>query len=265
MSHSNDSYKYKDQAKLNALTDTAVQYIDKIYDYLNTEIEYRNETFIKSCCFIHGGDNPTALNLYHNGDIRVHYKCRTHECEEIFGSSLISLIRGGLSRVKYGWNIKGDKEATFNETIEFILDFTQQNFNNLSSRNHSIDGDKLQFASLVNGFMMPEQQKTGIDKEFYRSKVEIPATYYLQRGYSIEVLDKYDVGTCTRPNKSLYQRAVVPIYDDNGEVILGFTGRSIFSECSQCKHYHNPDQKCHFFKYNLLKVFKFFMILYFSF
>ena len=196
ISPSHDSYKYNDQAKLNALTATAVQYIDKIYEYLDTEIEYRNETFIKSRCFIHGGDNPTALNLYHNGDIRVHYKCRTHECEEIFGSSLISLIRGGLSRLRYGWKVKGDKEATFNETIEFILEFTQQDFKNLSSRNSTLDGDKLRFSSLVNGFTMPSQQKEGIQKEFYRSKVEIPSQYYLQRGYSIEVLDKYDVGTC---------------------------------------------------------------------
>ena len=246
-SPSHDSYKYNDQAKLNALTATVVQYIDKIYEYLDTEIEYRNETFIKSRCFIHGGDNPTALNLYPNGDIRVHYKCRTHECEEIFGSSLISLIRGGLSRLRYGWKVKGDKEATFNETIEFILEFTQQDFKNLSSRNSTLDGDKLRFSSLVNGFTMPSQQKEGIQKEFYRSKVEIPSQYYLQRGYSIEVLDKYDVGTCKRPKKSLYQRAVVPIYDDNGEVIVGFTGRSIFNECSQCKHYHDPEKECHFF------------------
>ena len=138
-SPSHDAYKYKDQAKLNALTDTAVQYIDKIYEYLDTEIEYKNETFIKSRCFIHGGDNPTALNLYHNGDIRVHYKCRTHECEEVFGSSLISLVRGGLSRLKYGWKVKGDREATFNETVEFLLEFTRQDFNNISSRNSTLD------------------------------------------------------------------------------------------------------------------------------
>ena len=37
-SPSHDSYKYNDQAKLNALTATAVQYIDKIYEYMDTEI-----------------------------------------------------------------------------------------------------------------------------------------------------------------------------------------------------------------------------------
>ena len=94
ISPSHDTYKYKDQAKLNALTDLVVQYIDKIYNYFNVDISYKNDILIKSPCFIHGGDNPTALNLYYNADIRVHYKCRTHQCEEIFGSSLISLITG---------------------------------------------------------------------------------------------------------------------------------------------------------------------------
>ena len=73
-----DTYKYNDQAKLNALTDLVVQNIDKIYSYFNVDISYRNDILIKSPCFIHGGDNPTALNLYYNADIRVHYKCRTH-------------------------------------------------------------------------------------------------------------------------------------------------------------------------------------------
>lgn len=105
----------------------------------------------------------------------------------------------------------------------------------------------MNFSSLVNGFVSPEQQLTGITRDFYRSKVEIPSSYYLKRGFSIEVLDKYDVGTCKRPKKSLYQRAVVPVYNDSGEIILGFTGRSLFAECSKCNHHHDPDKECHFF------------------
>ena len=244
---SRESHKYNDQAKLNALTALAVQNIERIYGYFGTEISYRNDILIKSSCFTHGGDNPTALNLYYNGDIRVHYKCRTHQCEDLFGSSLISLVRGGLSRTRYKWKVNGDREATFNETVDFLLKITAQNFDSLSSEHASIDGDKLQFSSLVSGFTMPESALTGIRRDFYRSKVEIPSSYYLQRGYSIEVLDKYDVGTCKRPRKALYQRAVVPVYDDSGDIILGFTGRSVFSECSKCKHYHDPDKECHFF------------------
>ena len=256
-SPSHDTYKYKDQAKLNALTNLVVNNIDKIYSYFDTEPSYKNNILIKSSCFIHGGDNPTALNLYYNADIRVHYKCRTHQCEEVFGSSLISLIRGALSKLRYNWNIEGDKEASFNETVEFLLNITHQDFGNIQTNNQSTDGEKLKFASLINNFTTPEVTKTQFDIEMYRSKVEIPATYYLQRGYSIEVLDKYDVGTCKRPKKALYHRAVVPIYDESGDNILGFSGRSIHSECSKCKHYHDPEKKCHFFpKWKHTKGFK---------
>ena len=257
-SPSHNTYKYNDQAKLNALTNLIVQNIDKIYDYFDTEPSYKNNILIKSSCFIHGGDNTTALNLYHNADIRVHYKCRTQQCENVFGSSLISLIRGGLSKTRYNWKIEGDKEASFNETIEFLLSMTKQNFNNIKPTSMAIiDGDKLKFSSLINSLAVPESEKTGISIDLYRSKVEIPATYYLQRGYSIEILDKYDVGTCTRPKKSLYQRAIVPIYDTTGENILGFSGRSIHPQCSHCKHYHDPEKKCHFFpKWKHTKGFK---------
>ena len=37
------SHKYKNQAKLNAITDLTVQHIDRFYDYFNTEIEYKND------------------------------------------------------------------------------------------------------------------------------------------------------------------------------------------------------------------------------
>ena len=245
-SHKN-TYKYKDQAKLNALTNLVVQHIDKIYNYFNIEPSYKNDTLMKSSCFIHGGDNTTALNLYYNADIRVHYKCRTHQCEDIFGSSLISLVRGGLSQARYNWKVNGDKEASFNETVEFLLQITEQDFGKINSLGTNLDEDKLKFSSLINSFTTPEVQNTGISIDLYRNKVEIPATYYLQRGYSIEVLDKYDVGTCKRHKRSLYQRAVVPIYDESGKIILGFSGRSIHPECSKCKHYHDPEKKCHFF------------------
>ena len=100
---------------------------------------------------------------------------------------------------------------------------------------------------MVNSFELPNQEVEGIDDEYYRSSVDIPSQYYLQRDYSIEILDKYGVGTCKRKGKALYQRAVVPIYDDSGKAILGFSGRSIFNQCLKCKHYHDPNKKCGFF------------------
>ena len=239
------SYKYDDQGKLNALTALAAEHIEELYSYFGIEYSYRNNTLIKSECFIHGGDNPTALNVYYNADIRVHYKCRTHQCEDLFGSSLISLVRGALSRFKYKWRIAGDREASFNEAVEFLLGFFKQDFSAINPEELG-DLEKTKFCGMVNGFERPAEKKGAITRDFYRDNVEIPSHYYLQRGFSIEVLDKYDVGTCKRRGKSLYQRAVVPIYDEMGETILGFTGRSIFDEGAECAHHHDPKKECHF-------------------
>ena len=241
------SYKYDDQSKLNHLSRIAVQYIDQIYDYFGVESSYNNNIVIKSTCFIHGGDNDTALNVYPNGDFCVHYKCRTHQCEDHFGTSFISLIRGALSRFKYKWKKIGDREASFNEAVEFLLNFTKQNFDSLEKNN--ISGvEKLKFCGMINKFEKPDVSVSKhITRDFYRTNVEIPSQYYLKRGYSIEVLDKYDVGTCKKVGKFLYNRAVVPIYNEDHEYILGFTGRSIFPMCGECKNYHNPDKECSVF------------------
>lgn len=238
------SHKYNDQGKLNQLSQIGVGYLDQIFEYFGAEPSYRNNTVVKSECFIHGGDNDTALNIYPNGDIRIHYKCRTHQCEDHFGSSFISLIRGALSRFKYKWKKIGDREASFNEAVEFLLEFTQQNFAFLKKNN--ISGvEKSRFCGMINKISKPDMKvNTDITRDFYRSNVEIPSQYYLQREYSIEILDKYDVGTCKKPGKFLYNRAVVPIYDENHEYILGFTGRSIFPVCTDCKNYHNPKKEC---------------------
>jgi hypothetical protein len=235
--------KYKDQTKLNKLTEIVLDNIEDIYDYFDVE-SHRGQKVYFSECFIHGGDNRTALNLYYDAGYRAHYKCRTHGCESHFGTSLLSMIRGGLSRIKYGWSVPGDKTVNFDQTIEFLLDRYKLKFNGLEGQ--SIDNGNHEFNKLVTGLIGSKPSGT-ITRDFYRDKVEIPSQYYLQRGYSIEVLDEYDVGTCKTYGKPMFNRAVVPVYDDCGATIIGFTGRSIFDECEKCKSYHDPSKKCFYF------------------
>ena len=92
-----------------------------------------------------------------------------------------------------------------------MLKITEQDFGKINASGTNLDEDKLKFSSLINNFTTPEVQNTGISIDLYRNKVEIPATYYLQRGYSIEVLDKYDVGTCKRHKRPLYQLSLIHI------------------------------------------------------
>ena len=242
MSH----FDYNNQEKLAQLERIAATHVDQIYDYFDAEISYRNENIIKSSCFIHGGDNPTSLNLYPNGDIRVHYKCRTHGCEEIFGTSLISMVRGALSTSKYKWRKKGDREATFNQAVEFLLKITGQKFNDLDE-DKCPNLEKLRFSTMINKLYSDATTEGITTKDQYLNTVEIPAEYYLERGYSKETLEFFGIGFCDVPGKQMYQRAIVPIYDDKSQYVVGVSGRSIFGQCSKCNFYHDPKKPCKFF------------------
>lgn len=234
-----------DYAKVRTLEKIAAQHIDQILAYFETKTSYKNDILIKSCCPIHGGDNPTALNFYPNGDYKPHFKCRTHGCEEIFGNSMVSLIKGILSRVKYNWEKEGDKEASFKESVEFLLSFLNKDFNSLEAASTNIE--KMKFGSLVRNLNAEPAKPSGPTQEEYRARVKVPCQYYLDRGFSSRVLEDYDVGYCDNPAKPMYERAVVPIYDNEHKYIVGCTGRSIFEKCGKCGHYHNPKRKCHHF------------------
>jgi 5S rRNA maturation endonuclease (ribonuclease M5) len=239
------SYKYGDFGKLKQLSAIAAQHIDQIYEYFGIRASYRNDILIKSCCPIHGGDNPTALNMYPKADYKVHFKCRTHQCEDLFGNSLIHFIRGCLSRFEHNWEKEGDKEANFSEAVEFLLSFLKQDFNSLKSETVNIE--KMRFGSLVNSISTKKARGLGITQEQYREKLEVPAKYYVDRGFDKEILEEYDVGYCDNPRKPMYQRAVVPIYDNDHKYIVGCTGRSIHPRCEECKHYHPPKENCRHF------------------
>jgi DNA primase len=231
-----------DQDKLNTLTKIVIENIESIYDHFQVSY-YCGKKLLSSKCFIHGGDNKSALNLYHSGNYRIHYKCRTHCCEEHFGTSLLSMIRGALSHLRYNWTIAGDKEVSFTETINFLTEFLGIDFDNLENSKVSINSNGYNFCNALAEFNYEYPVGT-ITKEFYRNRVDIPAQYFIDRGFSKEILDKYDVGTCLQKHKPMSNRAIVPIYDINNDKIVGFSGRSLFPCCKKCESYHNPEYDC---------------------
>ncbi|HCI70581.1 MAG TPA: hypothetical protein DHV30_08280, partial [Balneola sp.] len=85
----------------------------------------------------------------------------------------------------------------------------------------------------------PKQEESGWTREKLRSSIEIPSKYYIDRGYSSQVLDKYDVGLYNKRN-----RVVVPVYDDSYKYVAGFLGRSIWPQCDKCKKWHEPEKSC---------------------
>lgn len=239
-------FEYNNPSKLAQLERMSIKYIDNIYSYFNIKPSYISENIIKSSCFVHGGDNDTSLNLYPNGDIRVHYKCRTHGCEDVFGSSLISLMRGGLSAAKYGWSKQGDKEASFNESVEFLLNIIGQKFDELDESSCP-SLEKMKFATMISKLYTDDKTDAIITRDGYSNTVSGPPSYYIDRNFKPETLIKFGVGFCSTRGKQMFNRAIVPIFDNNYEYVVGISGRSVFDRCAKCKYYHDPNERCKFF------------------
>jgi len=232
-----------DQEKLKVVCD---ELCDNIEDLLDSfDLDYRtNNKLITMPCPIHDGDNFTALNIYPDGErYRGNWVCRTHNCEKIFKSSIIGFIRGIISNRKHNWSKDGDKACSFQEALDYAVSFLKKDFSKIKIS--KTDREKKEFANIVN-YLNSDQTKTEsrITREHIVKSIQIPSSYYLDRNYTNDILTKYDVGLCNNPDKPMYNRAVVPIYDTSHQYMVGCTGRSIFEKCSTCESYHDPKHNC---------------------
>jgi 5S rRNA maturation endonuclease (ribonuclease M5) len=230
---------FENHEKYNVLGELVALRSEELIDVLNCSLERSGNKFVGPCP-IHGGDNCSALNLYPEPKDYIpagYWKCRTHHCENIFKKTIIGFARGVLSHNLYRWTKPGDKMATFPETIEWLCKFVGQDLNSIKIDPAEVERRK--FSSMVERIDGTAcKRKDGVDRKTVRTHLEIPAEYYLNRGYSKEVLEKYDVGLCSKPGREMYNRIVTPVYDNSGTIMIGCAGRSIADECPECKSYH---------------------------
>lgn len=241
-----------DQFKLKAICDQVCDNIEELLNVLNIEYKTNSKMIVMSCP-IHGGDNISALNLYPEGDTyRGNWKCRTHNCEKIFKGSILGFIRGVLSHYEHGWRQPGDSMCSFDDAVNYALSFIKKDIKDIKIS--KTEKEKKQFTNVV-GYINKNIDKPSsrITRSQIIKSLEIPAQYYINRNYSSNILNKYDVGLCTRPDKEMSNRIVVPIYDNDYHYMVGCTGRSIYEKCDQCKAYHNSTEDCpiaeHMWKY----------------
>lgn len=239
----NKKFRSPDQAKLKILCDDLCDNIESLLDGFG--LEYKtNSKMITMSCPIHGGDNPSALNLYPEGDnYRGNWKCRTHNCEQEFKSSVIGFVRGIISNQKYGWRDPGDQSCSFNEALEYVQAFLNKDLSSIKISKS--DKDKKEFTNSINYINSKiEDSESKVTRKQIIKAIKIPSQYYIDRNYSESTLVKYDVGFCDNPDKPMYLRTVVPIYDHKYEYMVGCTGRSIFEKCTKCSSYHSPSASC---------------------
>ena len=226
-----------DQNKIKIICDKLCDRIDDLLESFGIEYKHNNK-FLSMSCPIHDGDNKNALNIYHTGDYyRGNWKCRTHNCEEVFKASIIGFIRGILSNRDHGWSKDGDETCSFNDALNYAV-----NFLNISMKDikvSQVDKDKISFINATKILTQNNEKNiNGITRPVVQKSLQIPSKYFISRNFSPEILMKYDVGDCYNASKEMYNRAVVPVYDSEHKLMVGCTGRSINDKCDNCGTFH---------------------------
>jgi hypothetical protein len=227
------SNPYLDMVILNEITEMSCDNIDDIF--VELDIDYKKYgKMIVGACPVHGGDNESAWNFYPNGiEVRGFWKCRTKHCEKKWKPTLLGFVRGVL-------NHNSKSPVSWIDTVNWVIKrLGYDKIEDIPKPDEETIRKKAYARAINKLSLKPTVKKLGWKRENVRSLLKIPAEYYLKRGYSEEILDKYDVGYYDKKH-----RVAVPVYDDDYKECVGFTCRSLFEQCNKCKLYHNPTNDC---------------------
>lgn len=181
---------------------------------------------------MHGGDNPSGCSINNKG----YWKCWTHHCEEEFKSTIFGFVRGVLS-------YNNGKRATMEECLRWCMGFLNIESIALEDEKEKIGYFKdIKLLEIFQSEISRDNNKT-LTRDQVRAKLNIPSQWYLNdtkidRNFTPEILDKFDVGDCLTPETAMYQRAVVPVYDENN-IYVGCLGRTLVDSPNKWKNEKN--------------------------
>lgn len=221
--------------QLNDLSKRIAQNIDLFIHFFDLDLR-EDEKGYHGCCPIHAdSDNNNAFSFYTD---HGNWICRTHHCEEIFKKSALGFIRGILSAKKLGWENASDTDKIydFHQTVRFA--------------------EQLLEKRPTTKFQQPDKHKRNTPKKakpsvelkvpikHWLDNVTCPSKYFLDRGFHPQILEKYCVGDYEAKYKLLSGRAVVPIFNNDGTLIIGASGRLPHDKCLVCGGYHHSRLNC---------------------
>jgi len=222
----------------NELADKLPQLLEALkVDY----VEFENR--LAFACPVHGGDNNEGACIFTDGNrSKGNWVCWTHACERENGKNIIGFVKGVLTQ-------KQNKEVSFTSTINFCLSFLNKKL--IDIKEEKIPESIYNNQRLIEVLMRePEKVVTNITREQIVSSIEIPSQYYISRGFLPETLVAFDVGECYNPNRQMYNRAVVPVYDEDLQYI-GCVGRTLDENNKKYKWLNSKGFKKSFYLYGI--------------
>lgn len=230
------------RSQIYSICEDLVNNIPRLLTLFNISyIEFDNR--VAFSCPVHGGDNPEGACIFTSGSkTKGNWQCWTHSCEKDHGKNIIGFVKGVLE------NKKG-KEVSFPETIDFCLKFLDKKIDEIPEEELS---ETIHQMNRISDILThkPEIVSTNVTRDMIVSGLEIPSKYYVKRGYKPDTLVAFDVGECYNPNKQMFNRAVVPVYDENHNYI-GCVGRTLEEHNKKYKWINSKGFKKSFYLYGL--------------
>lgn len=225
------------------MTNTQLDYLSQV---VNNNIEeifkefhihtYKNAQYHNSKCPIHQGKHNNFA-YYHNEQKQYkcgHWKCYSKQCHKFFKGTPLGFIRALLSS-QNGWRGFGDRIIPFSDVINWVVKKFNPDLKKLGGYANS--------EPLEREFVIPEaslQLTRGQIKNF----LSRPPKYFINRGFSQNILQNFDVGSPIKAVPKFYFREFAPVYDIHNQYCIGAVCRSTFEKCSRCHCYHSKDFPC---------------------
>lgn len=219
--------------KLHVLSEIVSSRLEELLVRLEVDLRPQGRV-LSGPCPIHGGNNPGACQIYPDGySMRGNWTCYTRHCERVFHKTIIGFVRGVLSN-RIGYREEGDKIVPFRDVVDYLCDFIGQDFDLLHL--DKTEFEKKRFIAHMEGLRPRQEKLLGWKREQIIARMKCPSEYFLNRGYTEKILTRFMVGDWLNPDPKgeMFNRAVVPILDNEGKRIIGVTGRNRNFPCLKC-------------------------------
>jgi DNA primase len=232
------------QETIDTIRDVANEQIEHVLNALGIDIDntigFADEVRCK--CPIHNGDNPTSFSYSQKFK---KWRCFSHKCHEGC-DSVFGLVQRLLS-------VKENKDINFKESVGWIASLLNVP---IETESQILDEKQVEIRKLINTTKVAKNIKklrnVGLaNKEKFKpfsvsilkDKIK-PSKYFLDQGFSEEILKKYYVGFCNDKYKPMYLRSYAPVLDDVGDLVIGVTGRIVYEKCEYCPLFHEQGKGC---------------------
>lgn len=219
------------------LLDQATEHIEEILDHFGVKYSKRS-TYIVGTCPVHGSSRPTSLGIPTVGKFKGLWKCWTKHCEDEYGKTILHFICRLIQN-------KTNQPATINDVRKFLSEFLGLDLQSDEINKATVSLHQKKFVYAVESLQETETRTVKqVTRDEIRKLLDIPAEYYINRGYDPSTLKTFDVGLWRRVGHRLSNRVIVPLYDDSGKYFIGCQARSIYEKCDKCQYHHDQNHSC---------------------